>query len=163
MPDTIIRPGTAADTEPATAACQTAVAALRGVWPPPEQTDVARERLALPDRFLLVAERDGVVVGMTVGMDGRDDDGRGPVIPGLCHIGMVFVTPKVWGQGIGGQLVDAVMDEARRRGYDCTQLWTQEDNERALRLYASRGFRGSGRTGVSEDGEPIVHFALGLD
>lgn len=157
-----VRAGTPDDIEPAITVWRVADTARRGTDPGDDRAAVVRERLAMPDRFLLIAERGGTIVGMATGMHGRDDDGRGPVIPGLCHIGLVFVVPEVRGHGIGGRLVDAVLAEARERGYDRPQLWTQADNQRALRLYTSRDFTRSGRTGPSEDGESIVYLGRGL-
>jgi ribosomal protein S18 acetylase RimI-like enzyme len=108
--------------------------------------------------FLLVAEDDGALVGMALGMHGRADDGNGPVVPGLCHVSMVFVSPERWGSGIGGRLVDALLDEARAREYETAQLWTHADNERSQRLYERRGFRRSGRSMPDDVWDLIVHF-----
>jgi [ribosomal protein S18]-alanine N-acetyltransferase len=48
-------------------------------------------------------------------------------------------TPR-WGQGIGSQLLAALLAEARRRG--CTEVFLEVrmDNIRAQRLYRERGF-----------------------
>jgi ribosomal protein S18 acetylase RimI-like enzyme len=63
--------------------------------------------------------------------------------------------------GIGGRLVDTLLPEARSRGYDRAQLWTQFDNARARRLYEGRGFVPSGRE-KDEFGERIVHYQRDL-
>ena len=98
-----------------------------------------------PEAFLLIAEDAGDVVGMALGVQALSDDGAGAPVRGLCHISMVFVAPDYWGRGIGGRLVAALLPEARSRGYDRAQLWTQSDNARARRLYEGRGFVLSGR------------------
>ena len=99
---------------------------------------------------------------MTVAMQGRQNRGAGMAIRGLCYINLVHVAPEWWGQGIGGQLVDALLEEAHHRGYVRAQLRTQTDNERALRLYTSHGFVRSGPLGTEADGEPIVYLARAL-
>lgn len=78
--------------------------------------------------------------------------------PGLCHVSLVFVAPDAWGQGIGARLMDALLEEARLRGYTRSQLWTHETNLRARRLYASRGFALTGDREVNRAGETIMRF-----
>ena len=115
-----------------------------------------------PTAFLLVADGTEGVVGMAVGMQGLADDGAGPPVRGLCHVGAVFVRPEHWGAGVGGALVDAVLSEARSLGYDRAQLWTNAANTRAHRLYERRGFGRTGREARDDFGEAIVHLARGL-
>jgi ribosomal protein S18 acetylase RimI-like enzyme len=156
-----VRPGGPADTAGALAAWATAIEARRGrpVWP--EQHERTRGQLGKPDAFLVVADDAGRIVGMAVGMQALADDGAGPPVPGHCHVAAVFVEPDRWGAGIGGRLVDAVLAAAAARGYRTAQLWTQADNSRALRLYASRGFTRSGRS-MTLDDELIVHLVIEL-
>jgi ribosomal protein S18 acetylase RimI-like enzyme len=156
--DVVIRRGGPEDVEPAVAVWLAANTARRDGLPTrPEQVSRARGQVRKPDAFLLVADAAGDVVGMALGMQGLSDDGAGPPVRGLCHVSMVFVAPDHWGRGVGGRLVDALLTEARSRGYDRAQLWTQADNARARRLYEGRGFRHSGRQ-KEEFGELIVHY-----
>jgi ribosomal protein S18 acetylase RimI-like enzyme len=162
MGEGMIRRGRPADVEPAVAVWLAANTARRGGPPPrPEQEERARGHVSNPEAFLLVADDAGDVVGMALGMQGLADDGAGPPIEGLCHVSMVFVAPDYWGRGIGGRLVDALLPEARSRGYDRAQLWTQSDNLRARRLYEGHGFLPSGRE-KEEFGERIVHYQRAL-
>lgn len=55
-------------------------------------------------------------------------------------------------------MVEAVLSEARSRGYGRAQLWTHADNTRAQRLYENRGFRRTGREKQDDLGETIVHY-----
>jgi len=153
----------AEDIEPALLVWRAAEEARRGGRPAsPEQGDRVRAHVENPDAFLFVAESGGPVVGMAVGMQGLADDGAGPPTRGLCHVGAVFVGPDHWGEGVGGALVDAVLAEARSRGYDRAQLWTHANNGRAHKLYERRGFRRTGRESVIDPGETIAHYARGL-
>lgn len=162
MGDLIIRRGEPADVEPAVAVWLAANSARRkGLTPGAEQAAQARGHVSNPEAFLLVAEEAGDLVGMALGTQGLADDGDGPPVVGLCHVSMVFVAPDYWGRGIGGRLVDALLPEARSRGYDRAQLWTQSDNMRARRLYEGRGFVPSGREKY-EFGERIVHYQRAL-
>jgi GNAT superfamily N-acetyltransferase len=129
--------------------------------PPPEHGERVRGYLENADSFLFVAD-DGGVSGMAVGIQGLAEDGAGPPVEDLCHVGAVFVLPDRWGAGLGGRLVAAVISEARSRGYGRAQLWTHADNARAHRLYGNRGFRRTGREKSDDLGETIVHYERDL-
>ena len=63
------------------------------------------------------------------------------------------------GRGVGRRLVDAILAAARAEGYDRAHLWTHaDDNDRARRLYAGRGFRRSGVEKDDEGGRRIVRY-----
>jgi ribosomal protein S18 acetylase RimI-like enzyme len=158
----VIRRGGAEDIEPVVAVWLAANTVRReGLTPRSEQAARARGHVSNPEAFLLIAEDAEDVVGMVLGVQALSDDGAGAPVRGLCHISMVFVAPDYWGRGIGGRLVDALLPEARSRGYDRAQLWTQSDNARARRLYEGRGFVLSGRE-KDEFGERIVHYQRAL-
>jgi ribosomal protein S18 acetylase RimI-like enzyme len=157
--DVLLRRGTPADFEPVIAVWRAVQAARRADRPAQaEHVDRARGYLRKPDALLLVAEDVGGVVGVGLGMQGLADDGAGPPLPGLCHIAMVFVAPERWGEGIGGRVVDGVLEEARSRGYERAQLWTYAENARAQRLYEGHGFRRTGRETKDDFGESITHY-----
>ncbi len=157
-----VRRGGPDDLTPALEVWRAAEEARRGRPPSPDHGGRVRAHIENPTAFLLVADGTQGIVGMVVGMQGLDDDGAGPPIEGLCHIGAVFVAPDRWGEGLGGELVDAALSEARSRGYNRAQLWTNANNARAHRLYEHRGFRRTGREGQDDFGETIVHYARGL-
>ncbi len=92
-----------------------------------------------PNVVVLVAERDGEVVGYTyAGLEGRDYMAlRGPA--GALYD--ILVSPPERGQGIGRQLLDATVAELSSRGVTQIVLSTAERNEAARRLFASAGFR----------------------
>jgi ribosomal protein S18 acetylase RimI-like enzyme len=164
MTDVLLRRGGgAADLELVIAVWRAALATRRDDRPvQAEQEGRVRSYAGKPDAFLLVAEDGGEVVGMGLGMQGLDDDGAGPPVPGLCHIAMISVAPKRWGEGIGGRVVDGVLEEAHSRGYERAQLWTHANNARAQRLYEGHGFRRTGREGYDDFGEWIVHYQRAL-
>ena len=160
---TTVRPGQPDDHAAAFEVWRASLTARDG-RPPAEQIQrVVRENLAAPGTWLLVAEDAGVIVAIVTARDGAEDGGRGPASRGLCHIEMLFVAPDRWGAGIGGELLDAALDEVRRRGYVRAQLWVVQDNERATRLYARRGFRHSGRVASGDAGEAIGLWAVDLE
>lgn len=92
-----------------------------------------------PAVVLLVAERDGDVVGYTyAGVEGVDYMAlRGPA--GALYD--IVVDPAQRRQGIGRMLLDAVLTALAARGAPRVVLSTAERNEPAQRLFASAGFR----------------------
>ena len=158
----VVRPGPAADVPAALAVFVEAEAARTGSPVGSAEETTTGTRLRDGGGWLLVAADGGDVVGMAAGFDARTDDGAGAVIPGLCHLSLVPVRPAWWGRGVGGSLVDAALAEAARRGHDRIQLWAHEDNVRAQRLYARRGFARTGRTKPDDRGEVIALWARRL-
>jgi ribosomal protein S18 acetylase RimI-like enzyme len=124
------------------------------------QQRIARVRAKLtdPSALVIVAADDAGLVGMALAEPGRDQDGSGSPLPGLCHISMVFVHPGHWGRHIGQYLIDAVAEHADRRGHTDLQLWTGDNNQRAQRLYRRTGFLPSGRTKQLGTGEAVIHL-----
>ena len=96
-------------------------------------------QIADPDAIVLVSERDGDVVGYAYG--GIEDFDymslRGPA--GVLHD--IVVDPRKRGQGIGRELLEAILAALESRGAPRIVLSTAEQNETAQRLFASAGFR----------------------
>ena len=107
-----------------------------------------------------MAEQDGRIVAMACTRPGRNELGQAD--PRLCHLQMIFVLPEHSGVGIGGRLLDFVLDEARTSDFDSIQLWVIEGNAPATRLYTRRGFRHTGRI-VEEGGALIGLWSRPLD
>ena len=59
------------------------------------------------------------------------------------------VFPESRGQGIGRQLLNAIVDAAREKGHTAVSLSVEDDNA-ARRLYESAGFTAVGRSGNSD-------------
>lgn len=163
MDGVVLRRGLPEDVDAAAAVWRVASAARRGGRPvPPEHEVRVRASLRGTDAFVVVAADSGAVVGMAVGRQGLADDGAGPPSAGLCFVSMVAVAPDRWDEGIGGRTVDALLAEARSRGYVRVHLWTHADNRRARRLYEGRGFRRSGKEKDDDLGDRIVQYELSL-
>jgi ribosomal protein S18 acetylase RimI-like enzyme len=95
------------------------------------------------DRTLvLVAVEDGRILGTaTLEDDHRvEEDEDPPLRPEEVHIRMVGVDPSARGRGIGRALMDACLDEARRRGRTLVTLHTTARMKAAQRMYESMGF-----------------------
>lgn len=96
-------------------------------------------QLEKPNIILLVAERDGEVVGYTyAGIEGIDYMAlRGPA--GVLYD--ILVDSAHRGQGVGQMLLDATLAALAAKGAPRVVLSTAEQNETAQRLFARAGFR----------------------
>jgi ribosomal protein S18 acetylase RimI-like enzyme len=92
-----------------------------------------------PDIVILVAERDGEVLGYTyAGVEGNDYMSlRGPA--GVLHD--IVVDPAHRRHGVGRMLLAATLDALKARGAPRVVLSTAEKNEAAQRLFDRAGFR----------------------
>ena len=96
-------------------------------------------QLANPNVGVLVAERDGEVVGYSYStVEGRDwmslRDRAGVIQD-------IIVDPSQRGHGIGRQLLDATLAFLKEKGVPRVVLSTAEQNSGAQRLFERAGFR----------------------
>ena len=96
-------------------------------------------QLADPDVIVLVAEREGEVVGYTyAGVEGVDYMSlRGPA--GVLYD--IVVDPAHRGHGVGRALLDATLAVLAQKGSPRVVLSTAERNDMAQRLFDRAGFR----------------------
>ena len=66
-------------------------------------------------------------------------------VPPDGDVATIAVAPAAQGGGLGRELLDALVDEARRRGVTSLFLEVLDGNAPALALYASAGFQRQGR------------------
>lgn len=75
----------------------------------------------------------------------------------------IAVSPNSAGRGVGRRLLQAIEDEARRRGASRMHLEARADNGSAIHLYEKMGYRLVGRRDdYYEDGAPALLFARQL-
>lgn len=93
-----------------------------------------------PNQFLMVAVREGAVIGTF----------QLTIVPGLSRRGAtraiieaVRVHSSARGAGIGEQMMRWAIDESRRRGCRLVQLTSDKDRPGAHRFYERLGFVGS--------------------
>lgn len=85
----------------------------------------------LPDGFLLIARTETDVCGCVA---------LGRLDATTCEMRTLYVRPAFRGLGIGKQLAEASLNEARKLGYRCVRLDTLRFMESAFKLYSALGF-----------------------
>jgi GNAT superfamily N-acetyltransferase len=83
------------------------------------------------------------VLGFASTGPARDIKDRDPAAGELYAI---YLTPEVWGRGIGVRLHAHALQQLRVLGFDQADLWVLEGNERALRFYHREGWADTGRS-----------------
>lgn len=102
------------------------------------------------DFGVLASDSDGAPVGAAWGRYFSEHDrGYGFVRESVPEIGMGVVSTHR-GEGIGGELLDALIHVARERRIEGLSLSVEDENERARRLYERRKFVAVGREGASD-------------
>jgi ribosomal protein S18 acetylase RimI-like enzyme len=110
----------------------------------PEDWDRLVADHAPPNVLLVATDQAGRVVGYTAA---HPEDGE---------MFLLFVLPAYAGRGIGRTLMSAAHDALRAAGCQQAYLFTHEQNERALALYASAGYRPDGSVRVSDFGGTAI-------
>ncbi len=95
------------------------------------ELDVLPGEYSPPSGCLLLAKWDGQVAGC-VAVRKLDDE--------LCEMKRLFVRPQYQGLKIGRALAEAIVTEARKRGYKRMRLDTLPTMQQARSLYGSMGF-----------------------
>jgi len=120
-------------------------------WEPPHLEagrDLTAELLADADTWAVIALIDGAFVGHASFVPGRERSPGEPfgdwrsrkLVPGLAHLGQLFILEPWWGRGVAPLLHDAALSEMRARGYSSARLFTPSPHARARRFYERRGW-----------------------
>lgn len=115
--------------------------------------------------LVLVAEEGERILGTaTLELDARMEGGhpRDPLRPEEAHVRMLGVHPEVRRRGVGRALMDACVEEARRRGKRVLTLNTTEEMAVARAMYEAMGFRRLPDQ-VWPDGFRLLAYELALD
>ena len=106
---------------------------------PERYGDFLVSRIGLPEMIVLVADRDGDVVGYSyAGMEGKDYMAlRGPA--GAIYD--LVVDPAERRKGIGSALMDAALAALENLGAPRVLLFTAEQNHVAQAMFERSGFR----------------------
>jgi diamine N-acetyltransferase len=100
--------------------------------------EIQFNELSQPDTIFLIAENGQTPVGYAQLMiDGREESLKGIK---TLEIRRIYVSQEYIGAGVGKELMNACLAEARQRGCDSIWLGVWEKNPRAINFYKKFGF-----------------------
>jgi [ribosomal protein S18]-alanine N-acetyltransferase len=114
-----------------------------------------RRHVANPAADVLVAEREGAIVGAAVVFFHANHR--------IARLYSIAVAPEARGAGVGEELLAAAERNARKREREKFRLEVRTDNAAARRLYERRGYRVFGtKPGYYEDGADAARYEKAL-
>lgn len=110
-------------------------------WVTPPDRDVMERYwggvLAVPERVLFIGRLDGIVAGSVQLMrPTRNNEAQSFA----CTLTTSFVAPWARGHGLARLLTQAVIDHARKEGFQLLNLDVRDTQHAAIRLYERMGF-----------------------
>jgi ribosomal protein S18 acetylase RimI-like enzyme len=117
-------------------------------------SDNIRSEITNPDRILLVAEKEGEIVGHAQGRVRRG---------GYSWLDFMGVSPDHRRQGIGRELLNAFIEESRKTGCTKVSLDTAPCLKPAIKLYADTGFIPEGYMRNHMHGLDYIFYSLFLE
>jgi ribosomal protein S18 acetylase RimI-like enzyme len=115
--------------------------------------DLWRRALSASDATVVVAVRDGRVLGVT----------RYAVDGPTGHVHSLYVSPEARGLGLGRGLLDRAATDLRAANATDATLWVFADNAPSIGFYGSCGWLPDGGTRVQDEfGEPELRLRKAL-
>ena len=105
---------------------------LQALYPSESNHVVDVDALAAPDAVVLVARRNGELLGSIAFR---------VIAPGHAEIKRMFVRAEARGHGVGRRLLEALENAARRRNVERISLETGIRQPEAIGLYRASGYR----------------------
>jgi GNAT superfamily N-acetyltransferase len=139
------RTGTPGDAEEIARTVALAFERYRDIAPegwvaPPVEPEPFRARLRNPAVWCGVAEVNGEMAGHVALIPASHHSSYPLDDASLAQLWQLFVREAHWGTGIATSLHQAVLEEARRRGYSDFRLYTPAGQERARGFYEREGW-----------------------
>lgn len=124
--------------------------------------EIQFHELSQPDIVFLIAQSGDVPLGYAqLIINSRDEavHGNSPL-----EIRRIYVLQEYIGQGVGKELMNATIREAKHRACDCIWLGVWEKNQRAIEFYKKWGFYevGNHRFFLGEDAQNDLVMVLKL-
>lgn len=119
---------------------------------------VPRQRAEIddPDLVTLIAQADNGDWAGYAQLRFATTPGHGVTLARPVELGRIYLLPRFLGQGLGTELMQRLVDCARRRDGDGLWLNAWQDATQAIAFYLRHGFRIVGQTGfaVGTDSKP---------
>ena len=117
--------------------------------------------LSEPDNIFLIVESENIPIGYAQLILNSKDEAINRTKP--LEIRRIYATQEYLGKGVGKELMQATIIEARKRGCDCVWLGVWEKNQRAIDFYEKWGFREVGTHLFSVGDDPQNDYVMELE
>ena len=123
--------------------------------------EIQASELSQPDVIFLIVELENFPVGYAQLILSSTDEAIHGARP--LEIRRIYSSHEYIGKGIGKELMQAAINEARQQDCDCIWLGVWEKNQRAIDFYKKWGFREVGTHIFSVGDDPQNDFVMELD
>lgn len=82
---------------------------------------------------------------------------RNPQFSDCAEIICIHSLCDNWGQGYGSMMMNHIIDEIKKSGYNSVLLWVFEKNTRAREFYKKHGFELTNNTQISYDAVEVMY------
>lgn len=123
--------------------------------------DIQFAELSNPENIFLIAESENMPIGYAQLIMNSRDASINKTSP--LEIRRIYAAREYQGQGVGKELMQATIREARRRGCDCVWLGVWEKNQKAIDFYKKWGFHEVGTHTFSVGGDPQNDHVMELE
>lgn len=124
-------------------------------------SEIQLKELSDPDNIFLIIESENTPIGYAQLILNSTDNAIRGTKP--LEIRRIYATKEYLGKGIGKELIQATIREARQRGCDCIWLGVWEKNQRAIDFYKKWGFREVGTHLFSVGDDPQNDYVMELE
>ena len=123
--------------------------------------EIQLSELTNPEIVFLIAEIENEIVGyVKINLNSRDGSVQGSQ---TIEIERIYAAKEYIGQGVGRSLMQASIQEAKKRGCDSLWLGVWEKNPRAIDFYRKWGFKEVGTHIFMLGTDPQRDFIMELD
>ena len=123
--------------------------------------EIQFNELSNPDNIFLIVESEDIPIGYAQLVLNSKDSAIQRIRP--LEIRRIYATQEYLGKGVGKELMQATIREARQRGCDCVWLGVWEKNQRAIDFYKKWGFRKVGTHLFSVGDDPQNDYIMELE
>ena len=123
--------------------------------------EIQFNELSQHDVIFLIAESENIPIGYAqLILNSKDEAIRGTR---PLEVRRIYTSHEYLGKGVGKELMQATINEARQRGCNCVWLGVWEKNQRAIEFYEKWGFRKVGTHIFSVGDDPQKDFVMELE
>ena len=78
-------------------------------------------------------------------------------MPGYAELICIHSLPNNWHNGYGSKMMDCVLEDIKKSGYQKVMLWVFTDNHRACNFYETKGFVATDKVQVVLEATEIMY------